>query len=396
VLFVLAVAYTGAAGHIRHAAPLYALTARGVSPIAGIAAGACALVGYLAIGTSLYGLIGPTLAGIAGGGPWWAWSAGALVVVAGLGMLGGVSSARLLGALLTVEVAVIACYIAAALVQRQGSLTWQPFTPSARAAPGMAGAVAFAMAAFVGVETVPAYAEEARGGSPAVRRAMLAANARGSLAYAVGAWAMAVHAGPDRLAQVASDAAPGPLQTTTRVFGPGVGLLATALLATSVIAAMASFHAAGSRYLFAIAREGVLPARLVTVGKAGDGGTLVTASLTQTATAAAVLAGFALYGADPLTGMFTWLSTLGAVMLLTLLVAASWAALRFFASGQGAGDSVWAPQPPDLRLRPRRARHGDDAQQPRITARPAARITPRATQWATQWETRSRRWVSWT
>ncbi|GAA1381262.1 APC family permease [Catellatospora chokoriensis] len=341
ILFVLAVAYTGAAGHIRHAAPLYALMGRGISPVIGVAAGACALVGYMAIGTSLYGLIGPTVAGIAGGGPWWAWSAGALAVVAGLGLLGGMSSARFLGALLAVEVAVIGCYIVAALVQRQGSLTWQPFAPSALVVPGMAGAVAFAMAAFVGVETVPAYAEEARGGSPAVRRAMLAAIAFGAITYAAGAWAMAVHVGPGRLELVGSDAALSPLQTLTRVFGPGVGLLATALLATSVIAAIASFHAAGSRYLFAMAREGILPARLATVSKAGDGGTPAAASLTQTALAGAVLAGFAILGADPLTVMFTWLSTLGAVMLLALLVAASWAALRFFSSGQGANDSVW-------------------------------------------------------
>jgi amino acid transporter len=341
VLLLLAVAYAGAVGHIRHAAPLYALLGRGVSPVAGVAAGVCALVGYLAIGASLYGLIGPTLAAIAGGGPWWAWSAGALAVVAGLGLLGGMSSARFLGALLTVEVAVIACYVIAALVQRQGPLTWQPFAPSALAVPGMAGAVAFAMAAFVGVETVPAYAEEARGGAPAVRRAMLAAIAFGSLSYAAGAWAMAVHAGLGRLDRVAADAAQGPLQTLTRVFGPGIGLLATGLLATSVIAAMASFHAAGSRYLFAMAREGVLPARLATVGKTGDGGTPVAASLIQTALAALVLAAFTAAGADPLAGMFTWLSTLGAVMLLTLLVAGSWAALRFHASGQGGADSVW-------------------------------------------------------
>lgn len=344
VLYVIAIGYAGAAGHIRHAAPLYALMGRGLSPVAGIAAGVCALVGYLAIGTSLYGLVGPTLVGLAQAGPWWAWSAGTLAIVAALGLLGGVNSTRFLGALLAVELAVIVFYVAAALAQRSGPLTLAPLAPSALLVPGMAGTVAFAMAAFVGVETVPAYAEEARGGAPSLRRAMLAAVVFAGVFYALGAWAMAVNAGPDRLSQIGADAAEGPLQTLSRVFGPGVGLLATILLITSVIAAMSSFHQAGARYLFAMAREGVLPGYLATTSRSGDAGTPVAASLTQTGLAGLVIAGFAISGADPLAVMFTWLSTLGAVLLLALLVVAAAGAHRFFATGQGTNDSVLVRQ----------------------------------------------------
>ena len=338
VLYVIAVGYVGAAGHLGHAAPLYAVMGRGLSPVVGIAAGVCALVGYLAIGTSLYGLLGTTLVGLTGSGPWWLWSVWALTVVAVLGLVGGLRNVWIVGFLLAVELAVIVFYVAAALSQRPGRLVFDGFSPSELLVPGLAGVVAFAMAAFVGVETVPAYAEEARGGAASVRRAMLAAIGFAGAFYALGAWAMAVHAGPGGLAQIGTDAAGGPLQVLSSVFGPSMGALTTMLLMTSVVAAMSAFHQVGTRYLFAMAREQVLPGFLATTNRSGE--TPVAASLTQTVLAGLVIAGFALSGADPLGGMFAWLSTLGAVVLLGLLVVVCAAVLRFFATGQGGDDSV--------------------------------------------------------
>lgn len=79
---------------------------------------------------------------------------------------------------------------------------------------------------------------------------------------------------------------------------------------------MLAFHSVIARYVFAMAREAVLP-----TGLAGaDSGARVSAprggSLAQTVTAAVVVAGFALAGADPVGQMFAWLSTLGALGLL--------------------------------------------------------------------------------
>jgi amino acid transporter len=338
VLYVIGIGYVGAAGHLSHAAPLYALMGRGLSPVAGVAAGLCALVGYLAIGTSLYGLLGSTMAGMTGFGPWWVWSLAALVVVAVLGLVGGLGNVWILGFLLALELAVIVFYVITALSQRPGPLTFEAFSPTALLVPGLAGVIAFAMAAFVGVETVPAYAEEARGGAPSIRRAMLAAIGFAGVFYALGAWAMAMQAGPGGVAKIGSDAAGGPLQTLSTVFGPSIGWLTTMLLMTSVGAAMSSFHQAGTRYLFAMAREQVLPRYLATTSRSGE--TPVAASLTQTVLAGLVIAGFAVSGADPLAVMFTWLSTGGAVMLLALLVVACAAVNRFFATGQGTNDSV--------------------------------------------------------
>ncbi|NGM15641.1 hypothetical protein O3597_04015 [Verrucosispora sp. WMMA2044] len=88
------------------------------------------------------------------------------------------------------------------------------------------------------------------------------------------------------------------------------------LLILAILTAMLAFHSVIARYVFAMAREAVLP-----TGLAGaDSGARVSAprggSLAQTVTAAVVVAGFALAGADPVGQMFAWLSTLGALGLL--------------------------------------------------------------------------------
>ncbi len=64
----------------------------------------------------------------------------------------------------------------------------------------------------------------------------------------------------------------------------------------------------------------------------------------QSLVAAVVVAVFAVAGADPMTAMFVWLSTIGAVCILLLLTASSLAARAFFAAGGGARESVWVRQ----------------------------------------------------
>ncbi|MDT5027736.1 MAG: hypothetical protein QOE61_4162, partial [Micromonosporaceae bacterium] len=84
VLGLLAVGYVAMAKHVVHSAPFYAQLARGFNPALGVAGAAVALLGYNAIQISLFGLIGATMVGLVGG-VWWAWAAGAWLVVAVLG-----------------------------------------------------------------------------------------------------------------------------------------------------------------------------------------------------------------------------------------------------------------------------------------------------------------------
>jgi len=198
------------------------------------------------------------------------------------------------------------------------------------------------MAAFVGVETVPAYLEETRGRA-SVRWATLGGYAFCGVFYALVSWVSAVNSGVGHVVEAAGAALgnpDGPAGALGGVFGVGLTLIATMLVVTSIVAALSSFHATFARYTFAMARERVLPPKLATVGEFGDRGSPVAASGLQSALALVVIVAFAMAGADPIRDMFAWLSTIGAVALLMLLVAAAPAAQRFFHTGEGAQESV--------------------------------------------------------
>jgi len=339
VLGLLAVGYVAVARHVVHSAPFYAQLARAVNPTIGVAAAAVALLGYNAIQISLYGLVGVTLSGMFGGA-WWIWATAVWAVVALLGRLRGVANAKILGTLLAVELGVIILFDLAAFGHpAEGALSLAPLQPSSLVVAGLSGALAFSMAAFVGVEAPPAFGEEARTGREVGRATFVGILFLG-LFYLVTAWAYATAVGPAQVVDAARDPNRGPFAVLDTVYGPGITALATLLLVTSIVAAMQAFHSTVARYIFALAREGVLPVRLAKVTSGTTGGAPLGGSVVQSVIAALVVGVFALLGADPMAVMFTWLSTIGAVCILLLLVGSSLAALAFFAAGRGAGESA--------------------------------------------------------
>ena len=99
------------------------------------------------------------------------------------------------------------------------------------------------------------------------------------------------------------------------------------LVLTGLLAAMISLHSTIARYVFALGRERLLPARL---GRTTARGAVPLAgSATQSLIAAAALGGAYAAGWDPLTRTFRWLTTAGALGVLLLVLAASLAALLF-------------------------------------------------------------------
>ena len=343
VMGLLAVGYVAMARHVPHSAPFYAQLAWGANPAVGVAGAAVALLGYNAIQISLYGLIGASLAGLFGG-VWWVWAAGAWLIVAVLGVRRGATNAKILGSLLAVEIATIVLFDVAAFSNpAEGSVSLTPLMPASLMTAGVAGCLAFTMAAFVGAESPPAFGEEAR--TPrVVGAATFGGIAFLGVLYAVSSWAYATAAGPGQVVEAARDPDRGPFAVLGQVFGPGVINLATVLLVTSVLAAMCAFHATVARYVFAMSREQVLPAAWGRVSGGAAGGAPLGGSVVQSVVAAVVVGAFALAGADPMTSMFVWLSTVGAVCILVLLTASSVAARAWFAAGGGARESVWIRQ----------------------------------------------------
>jgi amino acid transporter len=342
LLGMLVVGYVAMSRHVIHSAPFYAQLSQGLSPQMGVAGGAVALLGYNAIQISLYGLVGTTLADLAGGS-WWGWTGGAWLVVAVLGQFGGATNAKVLGSLLAVEIAVIALFdIAAFSNPAEHTISLTPLMPSSLLAAGASGVLAFSMASFTGAESPSAFGEEARSPQTLIRATLIGITFLGVF-YAATAWAYATASGPGEVIKPLGSAA-SPFDTLGRVFGQETVTLATLLLVTSALAAMSAFHATVARYIFALARERVLPSAWAKVSSGSAGGAPLGGSLVQSVVAAVTIGAFLAAGADPMGTMFVWLSTVGAFSVLVLLTVSAMAARAFFASGRGAHESIWVRQ----------------------------------------------------
>ncbi|HEY5989507.1 MAG TPA: hypothetical protein VIV12_24485 [Streptosporangiaceae bacterium] len=92
------------------------------------------------------------------------------------------------------------------------------------------------------------------------------------------------------------------------------------------------------RYLFALGREGVLPAAL---GRTGGNSIPKAASLTQSATGLAVITAYAVAGWDPMTRLFFWLGAMGGLGIVVLLAVTAVAVIVFFGRDP-RGESTWA------------------------------------------------------
>ncbi|MFG1952418.1 APC family permease [Micromonospora sp. NPDC048830] len=340
VVAVLAVGYTAMARQVGHPAAYYGILANGLGRGWGVAAGLVALVAYNAIQTSLYGLFGATMAAHLGGS-WWVWAGIALAAVGVLGVRAVALSTRVLVAVLAVSLLIVTVFVLAGVGEpADGGSSWEGFDASGLAVSGIGGAVAFCVAAFMGVDGVGSFVEEAIDRRSVSRATIGGVVVLGGV-YAVTAWAMGVAVGPQSVAEVAAGPAGGlPFSVLERLGGVWV-VLGELMLVFAMVTSMLAFHAVIARYVFAMAREGVLPAGLARSSsgirvRAPRGG-----SLTQTGIAAVVVGAFAFSGADPIAAMFTWLSALGAMGLLCLLLAASVAAFRAPTSVRGQRPGMW-------------------------------------------------------
>jgi amino acid transporter len=209
----------------------------------------------------------------------------------------------------------------------------------------------------VGYESGPFYSEEARH-SRVVTRASFGALAFIGALYTISSWAMAVSVGVDpvdakdgpipQVVATAQDPTSGiPFSIIDAHYGTLIAGLASLLLVTSIVAAMISFHNSVARYVFGMARERVLPARLGRIRDGSRGGAPIGGSLLQSAVALVIVLAFAVAGADPLMTLFTWLAAVAAIGVMLLMFGSSLAVIGFFRRGAGTDETqwqrIWAP-----------------------------------------------------
>jgi amino acid transporter len=343
VLALFAVGYVAMTRHITNAGAFYAFIARGLGRPAGVAAALVALLAYTFLQVGLYGAFGPNAEAEAAAHlnlhtAWWVWALAAWAVVTVLGLARVDITGKVLGVLLSAEVIVIVAEASWGLIRpAAGHLSFATLSPSALGSAGFStfGVLAVvAVLGFVGFEQAPVLAEEARNSRRTIPVATYVALGVIAVVYAGASWAMAAHAGTTHVVATAGAEGPGLL------FGMGTGWLSQAaqlLFLTSLFAAALAFHNCVWRYIYALGREGVLPAAL---GRTGANSIPKAASLTQSATGLITITIFALGGWPPMTDLFFWLGTTGGFGILLLLAATSVAVIAFF-TRDPHGENAW-------------------------------------------------------
>ncbi|GGT26200.1 MULTISPECIES: APC family permease [Streptomyces] len=353
VLALFSVGYAEMSRHVHNAGAFYAYIARGLGPTAGTGASLVALVAYSAMQVGVYGILGFEVSGLFATYlgtelAWWIPALAAVAVTGGLGWLKIDLNARVLGVLLLIECVLVVVFDVAALAEPgPEGISLHAFDPATLGGAGLGTALCFCIAAFVGFEQSPVYAEETSRPHIVVSRVMFLAVGFVALFFAVSSWALTVATGPSEVVKTSAEAGPGLLfQLTEARLGSTFTDVLHVLFVTGIFAAMISFHNVVARYAFAMGREGLLPAAF---GRTNPGtGAPGTGSLMQTAVAAVVVLAFAVTDDNPagdptapVLHLFTWMGSVGALGVTLLMSAASFAVIAFFVRRGTAGAQLW-------------------------------------------------------
>ncbi|CAL9322722.1 APC family permease [Streptomyces sp. SudanB52_2052] len=353
VLILFSIGYAEMSRHVHNAGAFYAYISRGLGGTAGAGAALVALVAYNALQIGIYGIFGFEVSGLLATYAeievaWWI---PALVAALAVGLLGWLKidvNARVLGVLLVIEVLLVVVFDVAALADpgKEG-LSLHAFNPDTLTGAGVGTALCFCIAAFLGFEQAPVYAEETSRPHVLVPRVMFLAVGGVAVFFALSSWALTVATGPSAIVGTSQKQSAGLLffLTESRLGGTFTDVLHV-LFVTGMFAALLSFHNVVARYAFAMGREGLLPAAFGrTSGTSGAPGT---GSLLQTVVAVVVVIAFAV--ADdkpvgdptaPVLNLFTWFGNIGALGVIVLMAAASLSVVVFFVRRGAAGAQAW-------------------------------------------------------
>ncbi|TCP49930.1 amino acid/polyamine/organocation transporter (APC superfamily) [Tamaricihabitans halophyticus] len=347
VLLLFSVGFVAMTPHVQHAGAFFAYIEQGLGRLAGGGAAFLALVAYTAIQAGIWGYLGgaassfvEVYSGVRP--PWWLCSAVLLIVVALLGYRHIELSSRVLGTALVCELAIVLVMDGAIFVTGGASgISGASFTPAEIFSGPLGIAVLFSITGFIGFEATAVFRQEARDPDRTVPRATYIAVTLIGLFYALSSWAMVEGWGVDGITAAATNSPDDlMLNTAQRYLGAVAGDVMQVLLITSLIACVLSFHNVIARYQFALARRATLPAVLGSVHPRHS--SPATSSLVQSATAAVLVAVFAMLGLDPLTEIFSAMAGVATLGIVLLMLLTSLAAVVFFFRNKIAGASVWS------------------------------------------------------
>lgn len=350
VLLLFSIGFVAMTPHVPEAGAFFSYVTVGLGHRMGTGIAVVALIAYTAIQVGIYGYIGWAIGDTVRfyGGPEVPWPVYSLVILAIVALLGYRHidlSAKVLGVALALEIGIVVL-LDLVIVANPGpsGLTLESFRPEVFTDGTLGIAVLFALTGFIGFEATAVFRDEARDPERTIPRATYAAVLIIGGFYALTCWAFVVAIGPDMVAETAQRTLNGDanmlLDTTDAMLGRVGRDIVNVLLLTSLFACVLSFHNVIARYQFVLSGRGLLPPRLGTVHPTHHSPAF--SSVVQTATAAIIVGMLAMFGVDPLVGVFGSMAGVATVGMVLLMLTTSVAVLVYFARHRtAAGGRPW-------------------------------------------------------
>src|ERR1700722_12475232 len=267
-MFFTALSYAAMSRAFPLAGSVYTYAHRGLHEIAGFFAGWLILLDYILVPSLLYLISAVALRPIFPAVPAWVWLAGFISFNAIANLLGIEFTARVNRYMLIMELVTLGLFVILGLTALYGGvgaggLTLKPiYDPQVFSWSTVAGATSIAVLSFLGFDGISTLAEESRGKLDAVGRATVLSLVLIGALFMLQTW-------------IATDLARGMRFTSADTAfyevaerAGGAWLRLVTILATVIASAIANAmaaQAAVSRILFAMARDGKLPAVLAKV-----------------------------------------------------------------------------------------------------------------------------------
>lgn len=334
VYLIFSIGFTRMARHVGSAGAFYTYITRGLGKPFGVGGAVMALATYATTQLAIYALfavfMGGAMSALGVNLPWPVWALGVLVVVTVFGQFSIGISGRVLGVCMVAEVLIL-LLLNLGIIAKGGAegLHWTGFRPSEVLGAGFGVTLVFVIGSFIGFEATAIFGEEAVNPKKTIPRATYVAVLLITLFYAFSTWAILQFYGPGKVVAAANASLDNfYFNAAAAVLGPWSVEVLKVLLLTSLFACLLSFHNTLNRYLFAVGREGIAWAPLARVHPRH--GSPYFAGRVQAAIMAVVLAGFALFQADPYGLVFPWMSAFGVIGVLAVQILVSLAVISFF------------------------------------------------------------------
>ena len=334
-LVLFAVGYVKIIPFIKNAGAFYAYISAGLGKEIGLAAALLSTMAYFALCASTVAAMAffcrdlfLTITGL--DTHWSIWGLLSVLVIGFVAYRRITSAAVILGVILITEVLMILALDVAVLVQ----LGWPAFklgdfSPSAVFAPGLGIALVYAFNGMSGIEGTAIYQEEAKDRATTIPRATFVALLLAGTFYILTSWALASSVGSAEVSAVAA-ADPGHfvMGQADRFLGGWSGGVFGVLVITSSFAASLGLFNNASRYVYALARDGVMPQRFAKTHKVYKSPS--SASTLLAILLAVIIVASAATSLDPLLNVSPALIGIGSVSLMVLITLTAFSIPVFF------------------------------------------------------------------